>query len=397
MTLSKSFGTVYYTSPWLSDYPVSTKTELGEGFDAFERVSDIWKIVNDVDLFVFTELHEGNLQEYLVAQGKRVWGSRNGDDLEIYRTDAKPFFDELDIPQAPYEIVTGMDELRKYIKKRGSDKLWIKIDRTRGDTETFSVEGYDLAKNRLDTMEADLGPIAQEHLFVVEDNLPDTFDIAIDTYCINGKFPSQAMLGIEQKDQGYVCVVKDWDAMPPGLLDIYEKLSPILGSYNYRNLLALESRVGKDGIWLADPCCRFGSPVSELEMNLIANLPDIIWEGADGKLVQPKYHAKFGCEVLIRSAWACKNPLLLEFPEEYREQIKLRYAAKFGKETWILPQNSGEEIGTIVAYGNSLDDCMEEIKEIGDQIKGTQVNVASGSMDELKGNLETLGEWGIKF
>jgi len=395
--LSKSFGKVYYTSPWVAAYPSSYKTELGEGFPNFDRVDDIWNIVDRVDLFVFTDMHQGALQEYLTAKGKRVFGSRNADELECYRTDAKEHFAGLNIPQAPYVVVKGMSALRKYIKSRGSDKLWIKINRTRGDTETFAVEGYDLAKNRLDTMEAEFGPVAEQRDFVVEDNLPDTLDIAIDTYCIDGQYPQMAMLGVEQKDMGYVGAVKPWAAMPPALVDIYEKLSPTLEEYKYRNLFALESRVGKRGLWLADPCCRFGSPVSELELNMITNLPEIMWEGANGTLVEPIYKAKYGCEVLIKSQWASEKPMLIEFPEEYRDQIKLRYAAQFEDETWILPQNSGEEVGAIVACGASLEDCMKEVNEIGKQIKGTQLEVTTGSMDVLKNDLKDLASWGVEF
>lgn len=396
-SLSKSFGKVYYTSPWVSAYPSSYKTELGEGFPNYKRVDDIWDIIDDVDLFVFTDLYQGALQEYLAAQGKRVWGSRNADELECYRPDAKDHFAGLNIPQAPYVVVTGMSALRKYIKSRGSAKLWIKIDRTRGDTETFSVEGYDLAKNRLDFMEAEYGPIAELRDFIVEDNLPNTLDIAIDTFSIDGRYPSMAMLGVEQKDMGYVCSVKPWAAMPPDLVSFYEKLSPTLEQYQYRDLFALESRVGKGGLWLADPCCRFGSPVGELELELIANLPEIMWEGAAGNLVEPVYKARYGCEVLIKSDWSPKRPMLIEFPEEYRNQIKLRYAAQFGNETWILPQDSGEEVGAIVAYGASLDDCVAEVKEIGDQVKGTQLEVTCGSMEHLKGDLKDLASWGIEF
>lgn len=394
-SLSRTFGRVYYTSPWVADYPSSYKTNLGEGFPNFERVNDIWEIVDDVDLFVFTDLHQGTLQEYLVGQGKRVFGSRNGDELECDRTDAKKHFADLGIPQAPYVVVHGMDELRTYIKSRGNAKLWIKINRTRGDSETFCVEGYDLCKNRLDVIEAEFGPIAAERDFVVEDDLPDTLDIAIDTYCIDGTYPIRAMLGVEQKDMGYVCAVKDWAQMPPALVDIYDKLSPTLGLYQYRNLFALESRVGAGGLWLADPCCRFGSPVSELELDLIANLPEIMWEGAGGTMVEPQYKAKFGCEVLIKSAWSPEKPMLIQFPEEYRDQIKLRYAAQFGNDTWILPQNSGEEVGAIVAYGNTLEDCMAEVNEIGKQVKGTQLTVTTGSMDDLNESLKDLATWGI--
>jgi len=374
---------------------------LGEGFPEFERVDDIWDIIDDVDLFVFTDIYQGPLQEYLVRQGKRVFGSRNGDELEIYRVNAKAHFTDLGISQNAYEVVTGIKALRSYIKSRGDDKLWIKISRTRGDMETFSVEGYDLAKNRLDTIESRLGPIAAQQLFVVEENLPDTYDIAIDTFSIDGQYPDSAMLGIEAKDEGYVCVVKDWAAMPPALVDVYDKIAPTLESFQYRNLVAFESRVGANGLWLSDPCCRFGSPVSELELELVENIAEIIWEGADGVLVQPKYRAKYGCEALITSKWAVDRPLLIQYPEEYRDNIKLRYSSQFGDETWILPQHDLDEtevaIGAIVAYGDNLDDCMEQVKEIGEQVKGTQVCVTSDSMDVLKGNIETLGSWGIKF
>ena len=402
--LSQSFGKVYYTSPWVADFPSSYKTEIGEGFTDFERVDDIWGVVDEVDLFVFTDLNQGQLQEYLVKQGKRVWGSRRGDEIECYRTDAKEHFDELGIPQSPYELVKGISNLRKYIKSRGDQKLWIKIDLTRGDTETFSVEGYELAKNRLDVIEAQFGPVAELREFVVEDHLPDTLDIAIDTYCIDGQYPDRGMLGVEQKDQGYVCIVKDWADMPPKLVDIYERLSPTLKEYQYRNLFALECRVGDKGMWLADPCCRCGSPVSELELELISNLPDIIWDGADGVLVQPQYKAKYGCEVIIQSEWPSKYPLLIDYPKQYRDQIKFRYAAQFGKETWILPQSWGEvggqseiAIGTIVAYGNSLESCMAEVSDIGDQIRGTKIDITSGSMDALTTCLKDLAKWGIKF
>jgi hypothetical protein len=122
-----------------------------------------------------------------------------------------------------------------------------------------------------------------------------------------------------------------------------------------------------------------------------------MWEGANGMLVEPIYKAKYGCEVLIKSQWSPEKPMLIEFPAEYRNQVKLRYAAQFGNETWILPQNSGEEVGAVVAYGSSLEDCMEEVSEIGKQIKGTQLTVTTGSMDDLKENLKDLASWGIDF
>jgi hypothetical protein len=396
-TLSASFGEVFYTSPWVADYPSSYNTEQGEGFADFERVPDIWGIVDDVDLFVFTDLHQGPLQEYLAEKGKRVWGSRTGEQIEEDRVDAKAHFETLGIPQAPYEVVKGMDALRRYIKSRGNDKLWIKISLTRNDTETFCVEGYEQAKNRLDDFQAKFGPMSEYREFVVEDHLPDTLDLAIDTYSIDGQYPSRALLGTEQKDEGYICAVKDWKQLPPNLVDIYTKLAPTLEQYQYRQFLSLESRVAEKKIWLGDPCCRAGSPPFELELNMLKNLPEILWEGADGKLIEPDYAGKYGFEILVQSPWVNEHPLLVEFPEKYRDSIKFRRATQYPDGLWIMPQKDSPVFAAIVTFGDSPDACFAEAEEIAKEIHGFKVDAFVGSMEGLKKNLKEFSKWGIRF
>lgn len=396
-TLSKSFGRVTYVSPWIADFPSSTKTELGEGFPEYDHVKDIWEIIDDVDLFVFPDLHNGALQNYLVDQGKRVWGARMGDELETARTEAKAYFKTLGIPQGKYEVIQGMTALRKFLQGR-EDKVWVKISLTRNDTETFSVCGYEGSKNRLDKFEAELGPAAEHMEFVVEDDMPDTLDIAIDTYCVDGKWPNKACLGTEKKDEGYICVVQDWEKLPPGLTDIYEKISPTLEKYEYRNVISLESRMDAKTTYLADPCCRFGSPPSELQLNLITNLAEIMWQGAAGNLVEPEFEGKFGAQFIIESKWSITNPLLVEFPAKYRDQIKLRYATMFGDQLWIMPQHSDTpSFGSIVTCGDSLDACFEEAKEIANAIKGIGIECLVGSVSGLQDNIEQFAEFGVKF
>jgi hypothetical protein len=396
-TLAFSFGKVFYTAPWVSAFPSSYQVEVGEGFPNFERVDDIWGIQDDVDLFVFADLFQGPLQEYLVGQGKRVFGSRNGDELENYRGEAKAHFKDLDIQQGPYEVVKGMAELRRYIQSRGQDKLWIKINLTRKDTETFALEGYEGIKNRLDRIEADLGPVADAMQFIVEDDLADTRDIAIDTHCIDGAYPALTLLGTEEKGEAYVAVVKPWKELPARLTEIYTKLSPTLKEYQYRNFLSLECRTREKEIWLGDPCTRAGSPPFELQLNMLKNLPEILWEGADGKLVEPEYNGSYGFELIVHSEWADRNPLRLEFPEKFRDQIKLRYAARFGDSTWIMPQEGGPRIAAVVTQGDNLDDCFDEATEISEKIKGIQVETFTRSIPSLKKTIEKLRSWGVSF
>jgi hypothetical protein len=290
-----------------------------------------------------------------------------------------------------------MAALRRYIQSRGEDKLWIKINLTRGDTETFPIESYDLGKNRLDKLEASLGPVAELKEFIVEDNLSDTVDIAIDTVAIDGKYPTKALLGTEEKGEAYVCAAKDWSALPENLVDIYDKLSPTLAKFEYRNFLSLECRVREQEIWLGDPCARAGSPPFELQLNMLSNLPEILWEGADGKVVEPEYAAKYGFELIVHSDWADLDPLLIEFPDKYRDQIKLRYSTKFGKQTWIMPQHGGPRVAGIVTCGDNLDACFDEATEISKTLRGCKIETFTRSIPALKESLEKLREWGVQF
>jgi hypothetical protein len=396
-TLAKSFGKTYYNSPWVSDLPSSHKTELGEGFPDFERVPEIWGIIDDVDLFVFPDIYQGPLQEYLVSIGKRVFGARSGDELENFRGEAKAHFADLGLPQAPYEIVKGTDALRKYLKSRGSDKVWVKIDLTRGDTETFPSVGYDLVKNKIDQLEADLGPVAKDKEFLIEDNLKDTLDIAIDTYCIDGKFPTKAVIGCEIKGEAYLGAVKKWSEIPSQLTDIYETVGPTLEKYEYRCMLSLESRIMEKKIWLCDPCCRAGSPPFELQLNWLKNLPEIMWEGADGKLVEPEYDGKYGFELIVHSDWAQKHPLRLEFPEKYADKLKFRYASQFPDGLWIMPQDGGPRIAAAVTHGDDYEACFEEAIEIVGSLNGIQVETFTRAVPELRENLKKLASWGYNF
>ena len=394
-TLADSFGKVYYTTPWVSGFPFSAHLEVGEGDEKVERIDDLHQVIDDCDLFIFPDIYQGPVQAHLKSIGKRVWGSFDGDDLEIYRKDAKKHFAELGISQGPYEAIKGMTAVRKYIKAHDHEKLWIKGNKARGDFESFAVEGYDLGKSKLDDIEARLGPVAESMTYIVEPNLKDTLDLAIDTFCIDGEYPETAVLGTEEKGECYVGSVRPWAKMPAKLRDIYAKLSPTLKNYGYRNFLSLESRADKTHIYLQDPCCRFGSPPTEVQLNWITNLADILWQGSDGKVVEPKYAGKFGVQLNIHSDWADSHPLMVDFPQEHRSQIKFRYNSEFDGKTWIMPQGAGPRIAAVVACGDSMEACMEECKEISGTLKGTQVEAFTRSFPIITEKIEQLKGFGL--
>lgn len=395
--LAEWFGRVTYTSPWQNAFPSSKDTEVGEGIAEIERIKDIHEVIDETDLFVFPDTYFGPTQVFLQDIGKRVWGSRDGDELEIYRVDAKKHFKELGIPQGPYEVVKGIKKLRAYLQANDGKKVWVKIEETRGDTETFCVEGYELYKNKLDELEYSLGPKAEIMTFIVEDHLKGTIDIAIDTVCVDGKYPRLGLLGTEVKGECYICSRQNYSAMPPALTSIYDKLSDTLRKFEYRNLISLESRVKGSKILLGDPCCRGGSPPLELQINMIDNLPDIMWHGAEGELIEPEIPSKYGAELIIHSDWADKHPLAIDFPKEMRDKVKFRYNTEFDGRTWIMPQGAGPRIAAVVEHGNSLQDIIEAAKEDAGKINGLQIENFSRSFDDALDKIKQIKEWGIQF
>jgi hypothetical protein len=87
----------------------------------------------------------------------------------------------------------------------------------------------------------------------------------------------------------------------------------------------------------------------------------------------------------------------LDFPEKYRDQIKLRYASQFEDGVWIMPQDGGPRIAAVVTNGDDIESCFEEAKEIAGSIKGIQVETFTRAMGDLTENLKKLGSWGYHF
>lgn len=395
VTLAKDFGRVLYACPWESGYPKSNAMLIGEGLPGVTRISSIWEHLDEIDLFVFPDVYQGPLQMHLVSLGKRVWGGRLGEELELDRDASKKHLKSLGIDIGAYKVVKGLDALREHLKAH--DNQYIKISRSRGDMETFRSKNYRLIEPRLDELEHSLGAMKKIMKFVVEDEIPDAVEIGYDGYCVGGAFPEKAMWGVEIKDKAFVMQCKPYSALPPQVRSVNEKMAPTLKKYDYRGFISSEIRVTKDGTGYAiDPCARAGSPPSELYQVMVKNWADILWEGAGGVLVEPEFEAKWGAELLLLSSFATKNWQAIEFPKELRENIKLRQATMIEGRYYFVPQMSDmPEIGAVVATGDTMEAAIKECKRISALVEGHYIEVISGSLDEASAEFEKLKDFGI--
>lgn len=397
VTLSRSFAKTYYWSPWESPFPKSNARLIGEGIEGVTRVHSVFDpdMYPEVDMFVFPDVYMGALQVHLVEQGKRVWGARMGEELELCRVDAKKHFAKLGLAIGPYKVIKGLDNLRSYLEQH--DNQYIKVSGTRGDFETFRADNYELAEPKLDELEHNLGAMKKIMEFVVEEAIDDAVEIGYDGYCIDGKFPETAMRGIEIKDKGFIMKSGPYDAVAPQARDFNQKLSRTLAEYEYRGFWSSEIRVTKDGTgYITDPCARAGSPPNELYQVMVSNWPEIMWHGSVGELVEPKLTGKWGAELLIISEWAQENWQAIRFPKQYAENIKLRNLTIIDGKPYVVPQlGNSPEIGAVVAVGDTKDEAVARCKEIAETVEGYYVETIPASLDQADEEMAKLKEFGI--
>ncbi len=395
--LGKEFGRCLYYTNWENGYPCSNSLMIGEGIEGVERVSSIWPYVPEVDVFFFPDVYEGALQSHLASLGKRVWGCKLGEELELDRIASKEFQASLGIDIGPYEVVKGIDALRKFLKE--NEEQYVKVSATRGDFESFRAKNYKLIEPRLDELEHRLGAKKKIMQFIVEEAIDPAVEVGYDGYTIDGQFPQNALYGIEVKDEGYVGRTKKYDDLPKEVTGVNEKLAPALKDYQYRGFFSTELRITPDRkAYSIDPCARCGSPPNELYQMMIDNLAEIIWHGSNGELVEPKYNAKWGAELLIHSSWAERNWQAIEFPEEIRENVKLRNLCVIDGKYYVAPDSSGvPEIGAVVATGNTMKEAVEECKRIAELVEGHWVEVKPDALSKANEEIEELEEFGIEF
>lgn len=397
--LSKEFKKVYYYTEWRSSFPSKKGVMIGSGFDEIERINDVWERLDEIDIFVFPDCYNSSEQQHLRSLGKNVFGGAYGDELELWRAEAKEHFKSLGLPVQPYKVIVGLDKLRSHLKK--VNNKFIKISCYRGDGESFHHEKYKLTEPILDKFEKTLGVMKDDYEFIVEDSIDgeDIVEAGSDLICIDGEYPENIISGFEIKDLGYIARVMKYDDISTLVTDFNDKISETLKKYQYRGFMSTEIRVGKDKIpYMIDFCGRAGSPPNEIYQRLIENLGEVIWYGSQGIMVEPQYAAKYGIEVLIHSDWASENWQAIYFPEEIREWVKLRNACKVGDTYYIVPQNDGlPEIGAVIAIGDSIEECIEKVKGYSDKVEGYRLDIKIGAIENMKTVMEKAEKLGISL
>jgi len=390
--LARDFGKVYLHVPVSGSFPTMNHGMVGYGLEGVELVDNMWDKIDEIDLYVFPDLGHAALQVQLEKMGKRVWGGRYGEELEVYRDVMKEIMEKEGLPVQPWKMVKGMKALREYLQSH--ENQHVKINKWRGVTESFFAPTYDIVQPKLDEIAAKIGAFQEVLEFIVEDDLPDKVETGLDIFCIDGMYPKKTLCGIEVKDLGYVGEFMEYSSIPEPLTRWTTTMAPYLARAGYRGFLSNEIRIGEDKVpYMIDATCRAPCPPNELYQEMYENLAEIIYYGADGILVEPISKGKFGVEVVLKSNWAETNWQQISFDPKYRNNIKLFNAVKVDGNYYIVPQDEEMiEIGAVVGWGDTLDDAIEMVKEAGETIQGYGIKFNVGPVDMAKEQIAKIEE-----
>ncbi|HKD67741.1 MAG TPA: hypothetical protein VKB84_12925 [Candidatus Binataceae bacterium] len=393
--LAESFGRVlYYCNGWRSAFPVSERFNVGAGIDGIERIANPWEHVEGADLIVFPDTYFGGEQEYLRRQGKRVWGSGHAEILELHRDELKTLMKSAGLAVGRYEIITGIEPLRQYLKDNPG--VYVKGNVFRGDVETFRNKNWVVTQPLLDDLASRLGPRQSSVVFVVEDPI-EGVEAGYDGVCVDGRFPAVGSFGYKAKDAGYVGKVVDYEDLPQALREVNTRLAPAMAALGCRSFYSTEVRVGVDRkAYLMDPAMRAGSPPSEAYIELFANWDEVIWAGADGEVVDLRPAAGYAAEIILRSEWAREHFLALEIPAAARGFVKIHGHCRIEGRDYAAPLGI-REFGAAVGLGNSLEDAVGAALEHAEAVEGLEVEFDRNALDAAMEAVERGREFGIDW
>lgn len=398
--LSKDFGKVYYHCPWQYGFSHLNDAMVGQGFDEIEWCDDPYDpdIIKEVDVFCFPDIQHSGSQLLLEQLGKRVWGSRKADTLELLRENFKRVQKKIGMPVPKHYTVEGMDELRKFLKDH--DDVYVKISRYRGSMETFHHIDMALSDAKLDQLSAEFGAAKNQVPFLIEEPIPTSVEVGFDGYCIDGKFPSVAVHGLEIKDQAYIGTIQKYEEMPESVKEVNEFMSDVLTKFRYRNFWSTEIRVSEDSTpYLIDPTCRHASPAGESQLELYGNLGDIVWSGSNGELVDPEPVSKFAVQCVIEHTGEESDWRTLEIPDDIRQWVKLRYACKIDGRYHIVPQPAPHDpnIGWVLGIGDTIQEAIDHAKEVSEELEGQNLTIHTETLVDVIKAVESEEEEGIEF
>jgi hypothetical protein len=394
--LTEEFGKILYFSPWEGNaFPESKFDKVGTGIAGVDRIPSIWDYADTdkIDLYIFTDCYYRAEQEYLRRQGKLVWGSARTSWLERNKSKFYEWIDKEEMPVPETNFETGIENLAKNIKP----DEFIKINDYRGDLETLKYYDKERSEFRLKELELNLQPFDKTYEAIRQKKI-DGIEIGGDYYTIDGKFPGKVMWGIEEKDRYYIAKIVPYNEVPEQIKYVDEKLSKVFKEEKTRTHFSHEMRVDKNGEpFFTDFTGRFPNPPYQLHLDLVKNLGEIMYYGAQGEMIEPEYEANYGVVAIFRSPTAEVFNLPIKVPDEVKQSVKVMNLAIVDGEYVALNINKIDECGAVTGTGKTIQEARNNCEKNSKDVKADGLIIDVPSKEDIENKIKKMKEYGVKF
>ena len=398
--LSKDYRKVYYYTPIDDEYRNVKDCVIGDGLEReghrIERIDEFIDpdIIKEADLFIFPDIGWGGTQKYLRSIGKAVWGSMGADEYELYRTKFISLLKSLGLPLIHSEKIVGLTNLAKHLQNV-KDK-WIKINRYRENMETWHHLDYEHSQRMLECLNVEFGGVKEQIVFIVQDSIPDALELGYDGWTVDGQYPESSYQGFEKKNELYLGTELSYKDTPEEIKFVNKKLSPLFSEMGYRNFMATEVRVKDKTPYFIDPTFRMPGQTGEQLLETCSNLSEVIWKGANGELVKPKFDFKFAVEATLHYTENSDIWKTIRVPKEVERWVKLyHYCIVDG--VYQFPESKNDELGVVLGVGNSIEGAIERLKKNVELLSGEPVCCHLQGMTDLLDEAKKAKQKGITF
>jgi hypothetical protein len=391
--LGKKANHVWYYVQDSNPYPDSPKSQIGTGLDTIERVYSPYEFINRADSIIFPDCYDSEWQIDLRSRGHNVFGGHGSEKFELDKEFFFQFLIDNGMNIPPTFKIKGLDNIIEYLQDK-EDK-WIKQSFFRGDFETKHHVDKNHSKSWFDDLRKKLGARSENIKVLIQDPIKKAFEVGIDTFCLNGEYAENPMVGYEIKDRGLVC--KIYNKIPKIMTDINSKFSEAFKELGYYGQFSNEVRIEDDGTaYPIDWTVRVPSPPGELMTLQYTNYAEIVDSLACGELEEPEYKDEYGATLMLYSPWNECHELCVEYPKEYEENVKLKNHIKKDDHHIIVENGNGGYFGAVCATGKTRQEAQDKCLEIIGTVKAYQLDFSCKTFDEAdeeieKGTAHNLG------
>jgi|GEM_PF-2040616 hypothetical protein len=397
-TLSKTMKKVYCYNFTAEEFYSIADLCKATGLKNVVRTNDIFspEILDTIDLFIFPDIGYEGLQKHFKTLGKAVWGSMGVDAIEILRDEFLELIKKLGLPVINSVPIKGVLNLREHLSKVKNKH--VKVNIYRKNMETWHHIDIEHSQSELNRMETEFGGLEDIVEFIVQDHIDTDVETGYDGWSIDGIFPVFCSQGYEKKNELYLAALVEYKNVPDEIKEINDAIAPLLKKYGYRNFWATEIRVKGNKNHFIDPTPRMPGMSGEQFMMTCENIAEVIWKGANGIMVEPKFNAKVvaAATIYYTDYIDDKHWMVLDIPEKVRPYFKgWHYCFHNGKFHW--PPKDNCELGLILGAGDNIREAIEHLKKNIELLKDEPVKFKLHGFKEILKDIVEAEKHGIYF